>query len=375
MLFYLEDYSFELYKNSDEAKRHKHCSHNHHHTHNALTHSNQLTHSHGPKAGQEPTELPQKDIACHHCLTMICSRCKKPPHEPLSCQLDQIWDKIDTLHKKSKPAAGNNNELEEMLMKRKTQNWINKNSKKCPKCGVNIEKNQGCLHMTCRQCKYHFCWECLLSWSEHKRKNGTYYKCAVAERKKKKNKKASSNTKKTNNQSDLAFRFVTYKTKYDNHYPFYEYNVKRLQKVHRMLDPKQGSEFAYYNIHVEPGIFDAYLKLMVQLVLFQTFVLNTFRLGYFLKDPGYQKLLGENRGHLLASLGLLDELFEEGPLESFVRFVDGGGIVKTRNFDEFMVRLGQQAEKVKGVFQAARKQWDPRLLNIGVKEFEAVKFE
>ena len=32
--------------------------------------------------------------------------------------------------------------------------------KKCPECNVNIEKNGGCMHMTCR-CKHEFFWCCL----------------------------------------------------------------------------------------------------------------------------------------------------------------------------------------------------------------------
>jgi len=35
-------------------------------------------------------------------------------------------------------------------------------TKPCPKCGIRIEKIDGCSHMTCKQfsCQYEFCWEC-----------------------------------------------------------------------------------------------------------------------------------------------------------------------------------------------------------------------
>ena len=29
---------------------------------------------------------------------------------------------------------------------------------KCPKCDVPIFKNGGCAHMTCKSCKFEFCW-------------------------------------------------------------------------------------------------------------------------------------------------------------------------------------------------------------------------
>jgi ariadne-1 len=55
-----------------------------------------------------------------------------------------------------------------------TANWISANTKECGKCQSTIEKNGGCNHMTCRKCRYEFCWVCMGSWAEH----GTqYYNC------------------------------------------------------------------------------------------------------------------------------------------------------------------------------------------------------
>ncbi len=38
--------------------------------------------------------------------------------------------------------------------------WEETFTRRCPKCQVNIEKNGGCNHMTCKKCQYEFCWLC-----------------------------------------------------------------------------------------------------------------------------------------------------------------------------------------------------------------------
>ena len=77
---------------------------------------------------------------CHFCF-----KCGEEAHQPSSCvELAQWSEKCQ-------------NDSE-------TANWILANTKRCPKCNTRIEKNQGCNHMTCRSCKYEFCWMCMGDW-------------------------------------------------------------------------------------------------------------------------------------------------------------------------------------------------------------------
>jgi hypothetical protein len=63
-----------------------------------------------------------------------CFTCLKKPHGNTEC--DNEIDKDFQLWKK------------------------NKVLKRCPKCTMYTEKNEGCNHMTCAQCKYQWCWLC-----------------------------------------------------------------------------------------------------------------------------------------------------------------------------------------------------------------------
>lgn len=51
---------------------------------------------------------------------------------------------------------------------RATAEWTRTHTKPCPGCRRNIEKNEGCNHMTCRKeaggCGHEFCWICMQPW-------------------------------------------------------------------------------------------------------------------------------------------------------------------------------------------------------------------
>jgi hypothetical protein len=54
-------------------------------------------------------------------------------------------------------------------MEKLQKDKLNKvNYKKCPRCSVIIEKNEGCNQMKCTNCNYEFCWLCLEEYTlEH----------------------------------------------------------------------------------------------------------------------------------------------------------------------------------------------------------------
>ena len=63
-----------------------------------------------------------------------CFNCLRPPHGKESCD----------------------DNLEKQLV-----NWTKgKRVKRCPRCKIYTEKNEGCNHMTCVSCRYQWCWLC-----------------------------------------------------------------------------------------------------------------------------------------------------------------------------------------------------------------------
>jgi ariadne-1 len=76
------------------------------------------------------------------CSYPFCFRCGEEAHDPANCAQLAEW-------------------AQKCMNESETANWILANTKKCPKCAARIEKNQGCNHMSCKLCKYEFCWICM----------------------------------------------------------------------------------------------------------------------------------------------------------------------------------------------------------------------
>ena len=80
-----------------------------------------------------------REILCK-CGFSWCFSCGKESHKPLTCELFTKWN--------------------QRLVSDDSEQWLLANTKECPKCHNAIQKNLGCMHMTCK-CSYQFCWLCL----------------------------------------------------------------------------------------------------------------------------------------------------------------------------------------------------------------------
>ncbi|PSN52466.1 putative E3 ubiquitin-protein ligase ariadne-2 [Blattella germanica] len=97
-----------------------------------------------------------KRVICNVCRSEFCFLCGMDYHAPTDCVTIKKW-------------------LIKCADDSETANYISAHTKDCPHCHIYIEKNGGCNHMQCYNCKHDFCWMCLGDWKSH---GSEYYECS-----------------------------------------------------------------------------------------------------------------------------------------------------------------------------------------------------
>ncbi|XP_067306261.1 E3 ubiquitin-protein ligase RNF14-like [Pseudorasbora parva] len=87
---------------------------------------------------------------CPSCQFVFCTLCKRTYHGLSLCKELQMEKDV---HEKQLIQRVKDESLSEA--------WLKDNSKRCPSCGSNIQKEMGCNKMTCFSCQKYFCWICL----------------------------------------------------------------------------------------------------------------------------------------------------------------------------------------------------------------------
>ncbi|XP_059437764.1 probable E3 ubiquitin-protein ligase ARI8 [Corylus avellana] len=266
------------------------------------------------------------DVTCR-CSYSFCWNCTEEAHRPVDCGTVAKW------------ILKNSAESENM-------NWILANSKPCPKCKRPIEKNQGCMHITCTPpCKFEFCWLCLGAWSDHGERTGGFYACNRYETAKQEGVYDEAEKRREMAKNSLE--------RYTHYYERWATNQSSRQKALADLQQMQTVHLEKLSdIQCQP---ESQLKFIteawLQIVECRRVLKWTYAYGYYLPDHEHAKrqffeyLQGEaesglERLHQCAEKELQVYLNAEGPSKDFNEFRTklAGLTSVTRNYFENLVR-------------------------------------
>ncbi|VAH49065.1 unnamed protein product [Triticum turgidum subsp. durum] len=254
-------------------------------------------------------------------------KCTEEAHRPVDCATVSKW------------ILKNSAESENM-------NWILANSKPCPKCKRPIEKNQGCMHITCTPpCKFEFCWLCLGSWSEHGERTGGFYACNRYEAARQEGAYDESERRREMAKNSLE--------RYTHYYERWAANQSSRQKALGDLQSLQNDKLEKLSdIQSQP---ESQLKFIIeawlQIVECRRVLKWTYAYGYYLPEHEHAKrqffeyLQGEaesglERLHQCAEKELQIYLEAESPSKDFNDFRTklAGLTSVTRNYFENLVQ-------------------------------------
>mmetsp|Transcript_45854 Transcript_45854/g.73762 ORF Transcript_45854/g.73762 Transcript_45854/m.73762 type:complete len:423 (-) Transcript_45854:155-1423(-) len=250
------------------------------------------------------------------CGQSFCFKCSEEAHNPVTCdQVSQWQAKCD---KESETAQ-----------------WIISNTRKCPKCLVRIEKNQGCNHMTCQFCKHEFCWVCMGPWSDHGNHTGGFYKCN----------KYNPHLQKNKDESKAELdRFLHYYQRYHNHDQARKFAKKQIEIAEkRMADLyTKGEETPQWQS------VQFLRKSTVQVLECRRVLKYTYVYGYYCHDAKERELFEFLQEDLEKATEKLSELSEQ-PLESLQRQEVVDFTMFTQKFTDNLLRgLVNGLTKVRG---------------------------
>ncbi len=247
---------------------------------------------------QADHSLPQVYNLCR-CGSNICLGCRSKAHEPLKCDMFRQWE----------ASIGS-------ILDSLNENWKRSNSKKCPGCKVDIQKNEGCMHMTCAQCKHEFCWLCMGDWKKHGSGTGGFFKCNMF------HEDATNDAEK----ADVA-KLQFYTDRFFQHRNSLELSEKKYQELELSLSqgPADGKSLNLKDINETsfPKSLDFYREGFKTILKCRSFITFTYPLAYFIKNDKELKLFLENQYMLEFTLEKLDKFYQKFPVACLVTYSQG----------------------------------------------------
>eukprot|EP00095_Tigriopus_kingsejongensis_P002299 maker-scaffold1442_size41114-snap-gene-0.20 protein:Tk02299 transcript:maker-scaffold1442_size41114-snap-gene-0.20-mRNA-1 annotation:"GH21451" len=152
-----------------------------------------------------------KRCICSLCQAVCCFTCGSTYHAPTNCETIKRW-------------------LTKCADDSETANYISAHTKDCPKCNICIEKNGGCNHMQCYNCKHDFCWMCLGDWRNH---GSEYYECSRY----KENPNIAHESAHAQAREALK-KYLHYFERWENHSKSIKLEVQTTEKIKNRINDK-----------------------------------------------------------------------------------------------------------------------------------------
>ncbi|KAK3122296.1 hypothetical protein QOZ80_8BG0667720 [Eleusine coracana subsp. coracana] len=268
------------------------------------------------------------DVLCH-CKFSFCWNCTEEAHRPVNCETVSKW------------ILKNSAESENM-------NWILANSKPCPKCKRPIEKNQGCMHMTCTPpCKFEFCWLCLGAWSDHGERTGGFYACNRYESAKKEGVYDEAESRRERAKNSLE--------RYMHYYERWASNQTSRQKAQADLQKAEKEQLAKLTDIF--GIPETQLKFITeawsQIIECRRVLKWTYAYGYYLDDKVKSEFFEYLQGEAESGLERLHQCAEKD-LGKFLPSPKPDSVEATPSLNEF----GDFRVKLAGLTSVTRNYFE-----------------
>ncbi|THH10672.1 hypothetical protein EW145_g1168 [Phellinidium pouzarii] len=203
-------------------------------------------------------------------------------HRPIICGVAKLW-------------------LKKCQDDSETANWIKSNTKECSKCQSTIEKNGGCNHMTCKKCKYEFCWVCMGPWSEH---GTSWYNCNRYEE----SSGVEARDAQARSRASLE-RYLHYYNRWANHEQSAKLSVDLYSKTEKKMEEMQiTSNLTWIEVQFAKKAVDEVFKCRMTLKW-------TYAMAYYLAKGNAKELFEDNQRDLEKAVEDLSELLET-PIEA-----------------------------------------------------------
>ncbi|EAR93719.4 IBR domain protein (macronuclear) [Tetrahymena thermophila SB210] len=214
----------------------------------------------------------QLNIKCQ-CGGYFCNLCYEDAHLPCTCQMLGKWIKLIT--------GQTDSGMDQM--------WLSLNTKKCPRCQVLIEKNKGCMHMHCTNCKFHFCWLCLGEYVNH----NDFYSCNKY--------KEETNSKLTQDEKNLK-RYTFYSDRFKDHIEAVKLTTKEAKENITQF------KFQLLNsIIIEEKFLDFYQAAYEVLIEAKKATAYTYPIGYYIEDNKIE-FFEFQQGQVESQLNIFEDL-------------------------------------------------------------------